>query len=136
MGVVASDPTYTLPHPQGPRKPISLKYHMKLAVVPWKHKIMKSVHIYMHNELKAFVTLSIYICIMCWQVIWNKMVKQSKGQVKELYESFALYHRKLSKLFLLNPLTALCIYIYAQSEKAFKSQCKHSIVLRHVFFKK
>ena len=37
---------------------------------------------------------------------------------------------------LLNPLTALCIYIYAQSEKAFNSQCKHSIVLRHVFFKK
>ena len=30
----------------------------------------------------------------------------------------------------------LYAYIYAQSEKAFNSQCKHSIVLRHVFFKK
>ena len=30
----------------------------------------------------------------------------------------------------------LYAYIYAQSEKAFNSQCKHSTVLRHVFFKK
>ena len=66
MGVGASDPIYTLSHPQGPRKPISSKYHIEVAVVPWKHKIMKSVHIYMHNELKAFFALCIYICIMCW----------------------------------------------------------------------
>ena len=79
MGVGASDPIYTLPHPQGPREHISLKYHMELAVLPWKHKIMKSVHIYMHNELKAFFALCIYICIMCWQVIWKKMLKRSKG---------------------------------------------------------
>ena len=79
MGVGASDPIYTLPHPQGSRKPISLKYHIELAVVPWKHKIMKSVHIYMHNELKAFFALCIYICIMCWHISGKKMVKQSKG---------------------------------------------------------
>ena len=65
----------------------------------------------MHNELKAFFALCIYICKMCWQVIWKKNVKVVKGLSKELYESFALYYRKLSKLFLLNPLTALCIYI-------------------------
>ena len=43
MGVGASDPIYTLPYPQGSRKHISLKYHIELAVPPWKHKIMKSV---------------------------------------------------------------------------------------------
>ena len=55
---------------------------------------------------------------------------------RNFMKSFALYYSKLSKLFLLNPLTALCIYIYAQSEKAFNSKCKHSILLRHLFFKK
>ena len=43
---------------------------------------MKSVHIYMHNELKAFFTLCIYICIMCWQVIWKKNGKVVKGLKK------------------------------------------------------
>ena len=79
MGVGASDPIYTLPHPQGSRKQISLKYHIELAVPPSKHKIMKGVHIYMHNELKAFFTLCIYICIMCWHVIWKKNAKAAKG---------------------------------------------------------
>ena len=79
MGVGASDPTHTLPHPQGPRKPISLKYHIELAVPPWKHKIMKSVHIYLHNEVKAFFALCIYICIMRWQVIWKRDGKAVKG---------------------------------------------------------
>ena len=43
-----------------------------------KHKIMKSVHIYMHNELKAFFTLWIYIYV-CWQAIWKKNAKAVKG---------------------------------------------------------
>ena len=40
---------------------------------------MKSVHKYVHNELKAFFALCIYICIMCWQAIWEKNVKAVKG---------------------------------------------------------
>ena len=79
MGVGGLWPHLHPPQPQGSRKPISLKYHIELAVVPWKHKIMKSVHIYMHNELKAFFALCIYICIMCWQVIWKKNGKAVKG---------------------------------------------------------
>ena len=33
----------------------------------------------MHNELKAFFALCIYICIMCWHVIWKKNGKAVKG---------------------------------------------------------
>ena len=40
---------------------------------------MKSVHKYMHNELKAFLALCIYICIMCWKAIWKKNGKAVKG---------------------------------------------------------
>ena len=67
MGVGVSDPFYTLSHCKRPRKPISSKYHVEVVVVPWKHKIVKSVHIYMHNELKAFFALCIYICITGWK---------------------------------------------------------------------
>ena len=83
------------PPPQGPRKPTSLKYHIELAVVPWKHKIIKSVHIYMHNELKAFFcTVHIYMHNVL-QVIWNKMVKRSKGY----YNFFSTYELTLYKFF-------------------------------------
>ena len=41
--------------------------------------VLKSVHIYMHNELKAFFALCIYICIMCWHVIWEINGKAVKG---------------------------------------------------------
>ena len=100
MGVGASDPIYTLPHPQGSRKPISLKYHIELAVVPWKHKIMKSVHIYMHNELKAFFALCIYICIMCWQVIWEKNGKAVKGLSEGTLWKFCTLLQKVVKTLL------------------------------------
>ena len=33
----------------------------------------------MHNELKAFLALCIYICIMCWKAIWKKYGKAVKG---------------------------------------------------------
>ena len=33
----------------------------------------------MHNELKAFLALCIYICIMCWKAIWKKNGKAVKG---------------------------------------------------------
>ena len=102
----------------------------------WKHQIMKSVHKYVHNELKAFFALCIYICIMCWQAIWEKNVKAVKGLSKGTLGKFLHFTTESCQ----NPcyLTPwlLYAYIYAQSEKAFNSQCKHSIVLRHVFFKK
>ena len=104
MGVGASDPIYTLPHPQGPRKPISSKYHIEVAVVPWKHKIMKSVHIYMHNELKACAflhcALCIYICIMCWQVIWKKIGKAVKGLSEGTLWKFCTLLQKVVKTLL------------------------------------
>ena len=100
MGVGAFDPIYTLSHPQGPRKPISLNYHIELAVVPWKHKIMKSVHIYMHNELKAFFTLCIYICIMCWQVIWKKNGKAITGLSEGTLWKFCTLLQKVVKTLL------------------------------------
>ena len=115
MGVGTSDPIYNLPHPQGPRKPISSKYHIELAVVPWKHKIMKSVHIYMHNKLKAFFALCIYICItsmkaffalciyiciMCWQVIWKKNGKAVKGSSEGTLWKFCTLLQKVFKTLL------------------------------------
>ena len=33
----------------------------------------------MYNKLKAFFELCIYICIMCWQVIWEKNAEVVKG---------------------------------------------------------
>ena len=100
MGVGTSVPIYNLPNPQGSRKPISLKYHIELAVVPWKHKIMKSVHIYMHNELKAFFALCIYICIMCWQVIWEKNGKAVKGLSEGTLWKFCTLLQKVVKTLL------------------------------------
>ena len=98
----------------------------------------------MHNELKAFLALCIYICIMCWKAIWKKNGKAVKGlraaaETVELSEGtfwkFLHTTESCQNSCYLTP-WLLYEYIYAQSEKAFNSQCKHSIVLTHVFFKK
>ena len=94
---------------------------------------MKSVHKYMHNELKAFLALCIYICIMCWKAIWKKNGKAVKGLSEGTCWKFLHKTESCQNSCYLTP-WLLYAYIYAQSEKAFNSQCKHSIVLRHVFF--
>ena len=98
----------------------------------------------MHNELRAFLALCIYICIMCWKAIWKKNGKAVKGlraaaETVELSEGtfwkFLHTTESCQNSCYLTP-WLLYAYIYAQSEKAFNLQCKHSIVLTHVFFKK
>ena len=89
----------------------------------------------MHNELKAFLALCIYICIMCWKAIWKKNGKAVKGLSEGTFWKFLHTTESCQNSCYLTP-WLLYAYIYAQSEKAFNSQCKHSIVLRHVFFKK
>ena len=110
----------------------------------------------MHNELKAFLALCIYICIMCWKAIWKKNGKAVKGLSEGTFWKFLHTTESCQNSCYLSEGTfwkflhttgscqnscyltpwLLYAYIYAQSEKAFNSQCKHSIVLRHVFFKK
>ena len=117
---------------------------------------MKSVHKYMHNELKAFLALCIYICIMCWKAIWKKNGKAVKGLSEGTFWKFLHATESCQSSCYLSEGTfwkflhttescqnscyltpwLLYAYIYAQSEKAFNSQCKHSIILTHVFFKK
>ena len=87
----------------------------------------------MHNELKAFLALCIYICIMCWKAIWKKNDKAVKGLSEGTCWKFLHKTESCQNSCYLTP-WLLYAYIYAQSEKAFNSQCKHSIVLRHVFF--
>ena len=52
----------------------------------------------MHNELKAFLALCIYICTMCWKAIWKKNGKAVKGLMKELSESFCTQQKVVKTL--------------------------------------
>ena len=93
---------------------------------------------------------------MCWKAIWKKNGKAVKGLSEGTFWKFLHTTESCQNSCYLSEGTfwkflhttgscqnscyltpwLLYAYIYAQSEKAFNSQCKHSIVLRHVFFKK
>ena len=114
MGRGPPNPFTPSPTPGCIRLHTSLKYHMQLAMPQWKHQIISTRHIYMSIEVKAILTLSIYICIMCWQTKWTKNGKAVKGLSEGTLWTFLYFTKSCQKCCYLTP-WLLYAYIYMRN---------------------